>query len=240
MDSLMKPKIKKYVKAIIFFIILLFFAACSFSKPNIPEISVKVLKIETEDSNLAERLSVFLKYEDENGRNDYSSITVVHLESAFTWVLNRENSSFFSSSQLKSSDVEKTLWIGSNKIADPFGKIPLGEYSIIAEDSAGNRTVQKNSIKETESLAALPFVFQIQNKAWDIEFDQSSNFKNFSLILLGADKQPIFAEILPYSFEYKGTLDSLLEKYPDARYVQCMAQNAQGSEAYLTKSFNLY
>ena len=36
------------------------------------------------------------------------------------------------------------------------------------------------------------------------------------------------------------SIASLIEKYPDARYIQCMAQNAQDDTAYLTKYHSLY
>lgn len=214
--------------------------SCSFDKPEIPELSVKILKIETDAGTIEERLSLFLMYKDENGRNDYSSIQLVHLESGLTWVLNRENTSFFSSSQLRASDSEKTLWAGSNKIASPFGQIPIGEYSVVLEDLSGNRVIKKLTLKEPEMLLSIPFVFRIQDGRWRIEASENSTFKTFFLILLGADKQPLFVQGLPEGSKLEDSIASLLEKYPDTRYIQCMAQNAQGDTAYLTKYHSLY
>ena len=179
-------------------------------------------------------------YKDENGRNDYSSIQLVHLESGLTWVLNRENTSFFSSSQLRASDSEKTLWAGSNKIASPFVQIPIGEYSVVLEDLSGNRVIKKITLKEPEMLLSIPFVFRIQDGRWRIEASENSTFKTFFLILLGADKQPLFVQGLPEGSKLEDSIASLLEKYPDTRYIQCMAQNAQGDTAYLTKYHSLY
>ncbi|UTC65907.1 MULTISPECIES: hypothetical protein [unclassified Treponema] len=236
----MSAAVKKHLKKIPIFFIAVFLSSCSFNGPEIPELSVKILKIETDKNSIEERLSVFLLYKDENGRSDYSSIQVVHLESGFTWVLNRENSAFFSSALLRASDAEKILWAGSNKIADPFGRIPLGEYSVIAEDLSGNRAIKKITIRDSEVISSLPFTFKIQNKRWKIEASSGVRFKNFSLILLGADKQPLFAKILPYRSEYDDSLEPLLEKYPDTRYVQCMAQKDGADIAYLTKYHSLY
>ncbi|MGI5065198.1 hypothetical protein [Treponema putidum] len=245
----MKKNIKKeYPKSLILFILIILFS-CSFENPEMPELSVKIIKIETDADTIEERLSVFLKYRDENGRNDYSSIRIIHLESGFTWVLNRENTSFFSSSRLGSSDSEKILWAGSNKIGAPLCQIPVGvprgriltgEYSIIVEDLAGNRTIKKITIKESELISSRPFVFEIQDKKWKIEVDEVSQFKNFSLILSGADKQPLFVQVLPSALKYDESLSPLLEKYPDARYIQCMAKNLKGDIAYLTKYHSLY
>ncbi|WP_427190677.1 hypothetical protein [Treponema denticola] len=223
-----------------FFLIVTLLLSCSFDKPEIPELSVKILKIETDAGTIEERLSIFLMYKDENGRNDYSSIQLVHLESGLTWVLNRENTSFFSSSQLRASDSEKTLWAGSNKIASPFGQIPIGEYSVVLEDLSGNRTIKKLTLKEPEMLLSIPFVFRIQDGRWRIEASENSTFKTFFLILLGADKQPLFVQGLPEGSKLEDSIASLLEKYPDTRYIQCMAQNAQGDTAYLTKYHSLY
>ena len=237
----MKKSVKKeWLKKTLFFLIAALLLSCSFDKPEIPELSVKILKIETNAGTIEERLSVFLKYRDENGRNDYSSIQLVHLESGLTWVLNRENTSFFSSSQLRASDSEKTLWAGSNKIASPFGQIPLGEYSVILEDLSGNRTIKKLTLKEPKMLSSIPFVFLIQDGRWRIETSDNSTFKTFFLILLGADKQPLFVQVLPPGSKHEDSISSLLEKYPDARYIQCMAQNSQGDTAYLTKYYSLY
>ena len=237
----MKKSVKKeWLKKTLFFLIAALLLSCSFDKPEIPELSVKILKIETDAGTIEERLSVFLKYRDENGRNDYSSIQLVHLESGLTWVLNRENTSFFSSSQLRASDSEKNLWAGSNKIASPFGQIPLGEYSIILEDLSGNRTIKKLTLKEPEMLSSIPFVFLIQDGRWRIETSDNSTFKTFFLILLGSDKQPLFVQALPSGSKHGDSISSLVEQYPDTRYIQCMAQNAQGDTAYLTKCYSLY
>ena len=237
----MKKNIKKeWLKKTLFFFIAALLFSCSFDKPDIPEFSVKILKVETDAGTIKERLSVFLMYKDENGRNDYSSIQLVHLESGLTWVLNRENTSFFSSSQLRASDSEKTLWAGSNKIASPFGQIPIGEYSVVLEDLSGNRVIKKLTLKEPEMLSSIPFVFRIQDGRWRIEASENSTFKTFFLILLGADKQPLFVQGLPEGSKLEDSIASLLEKYPDTRYIQCMAQNAQGDTAYLTKCYSLY
>ena len=237
----MKKNVKKeWLKKTLFFFIVTLLLSCSFDKPEIPELSVKILKIETDAGTIEERLSLFLMYKDENGRNDYSSIQLVHLESGLTWVLNRENTSFFSSSQLRASDSEKTLWAGSNKIASPFGQIPIGEYSVVLEDLSGNRTIKKLTLKEPEMVSSIPFVFRIQDGRWRIEASENSTFKTFFLILLGADKQPLFVQSLPEGSKLEDSISSLLEKYPDTRYIQCMAQNAQGDTAYLTKYHSLY
>ena len=237
----MKKNVKKeWLKKTLFFFIVTLLLSCSFDKPEIPELSVKILKIETDAGTIEERLSLFLMYKDENGRNDYSSIQLVHLESGLTWVLNRENTSFFSSSQLRASDSEKTLWAGSNKIASPFGQIPIGEYSVVLEDLSGNRVIKKLTLKEPEMLLSIPFVFRIQDGRWRIEASENSTFKTFFLIFLGADKQPLFVQGLPEGSKLEDSIASLLEKYPDTRYIQCMAQNAQGDTAYLTKYHSLY
>lgn len=226
-------------KALIFFISFVL-CSCEFTPPEILEISFKIIKIETQDSSMEERLSIFLLYKDENGRNDYSSITIAHMESKLTWVLNRENSSFFSSSNFRASDIGKDLWVGSNKISHPLGKILLGEYSIIAEDLSGHKNIKKITLNDFEDRSDLPFSFKIENKIWKIEPEQLSDFKYFSLILLGADKQPIFVQVLPQNSQYEDSIEPLLEKYPDARYIQCMAKNIKGNIAYLTKYYSLY
>lgn len=89
-------------------------------------------------------------------------------------------------------------------------------------------------------VSSIPFVFRIQDGRWRIEASENSTFKTFFLILLGADKQPLFVQGLPEGSKLEDSIASLLEKYPDTRYIQCMAQNAQGDTAYLTKYHSLY
>ena len=179
-----KSKKKEWLKKTLFFFIAALLLSCSFDKPEIPELSVKILKIETDAGTIEERLSVFLMYKDENGRNDYSSIQL--------------------------------------------------------EDLSGNRTIKKLTLKEPEMVSSIPFVFRIQDGRWRIEASENSTFKTFFLILLGADKQPLFVQGLPEGSKLEDSISSLFEKYPDTRYIQCMAQNAQGDTAYLTKYHSLY
>lgn len=215
---------------------------CSFKAPSIAEISVKRLQIETETLAMAERLSIFLIYLDEDGKDDYSTVTVIHKESGLLWFLNRFNSSFFTSEYRDSQKTETRLWIGSNKLAGPQGRIPLGDYSVIAEDLAGNQTIKNVSIIAEVKPRTLPFSFSIQEDTWRIQAEKPSRYTIYSLILLGADRQPIFVKKLGPAEDglLEDGLDELKSQYPDARYIQCMAENDEGSAAFLTKFYSLY
>ncbi len=86
---------KNYIGLLSIFTLLFINFSCSLSKPSISELSVKRLKVENDSGFLTERLSVFLLFKDENGREDYNSVIIVHKESGLSWRLNRNNSSFF-------------------------------------------------------------------------------------------------------------------------------------------------
>lgn len=233
---------KKFI--IIFFSISIIFLsfACSLSKPTIAELSVKRLEIENDSDLLIERLSVFLLFRDEDEREDYNSILVIHKESGLSWSLNRNNSSFFVSEDVSKEELKKRIWVGSNKISYPLGKMPLGEYSIIVEDLAGNRAISSIILRTETEFSKIPFSFTSDGSTWKITNNTEASFNNYSLILLGADKQPIYVKSLGNinSEEFSGELLSLKEEYADARYIQCLVENSQKTIAYLSKSYKIY
>ncbi|MEL3913115.1 hypothetical protein [Treponema pedis] len=232
---------KKINRSFFIFIAFIFLQInCSFKPPVISEFSIKRLLVETENENFAERLSVFSLYTDEDGKNDYNSVTVIHTESGLSWVLNRNNSSFFISADNTENAGQKKLYAGSNKIAPPSGGFPEGTYSLIAEDLSGNRDIKTFSLNKTEEKRALPFSFNITENSWTVQTHENTELFEFSLILLGADKQPIFAKKLDLSAEMNGNLLQLKEEYGDARYIQCMLEFANNNFAYLTKPYKLY
>ncbi len=235
-------KVKKYILGIFIFSTLAFAFSCSLSKPNVPQLAVKLLEVENDSDILIERLSVFIHFIDENGRDDYNSMSIIHKESGLSWTLNRNNSSFFISEQYTEEENQKRLWIGSNKFAYPLGKIPLGEYSIIIEDLAGNRVIKNFSLKSKADFVDLPFEFTTTSDSWRIKNKADNKFNNYSLILLGADKQPIFVKEIGAinSAEMSDTLADLRKQYSDARYIQCLGENSQKTIGYLSKSYKLY
>ncbi len=215
-------------------------AGCSFKPPVISEFSVKRLLVETEKGKLTERLSVFSLYTDEDGKNDYNSITVIHKETGLSWVLNRDNSSFFAAAEDVNETGQKTLYAGSNKIAYPLGKFLKGEYSLIAEDLSGNRGVKTFVITGEAANETLPFSFAVTETDWSIMTMENSVPGSFSLILLGADKQPLFSKKINVSETPRGNLLQLKEEYADARYIQCLCETTYKDFAFLTKAYTLY
>ena len=222
--------------------ICFFFFHCSFKAPSVPEISVKRLQIETETRITAERLSVFLIYLDEDGKDDYNTITVIHQDTGLQWSINRFNASFFVSEYETDRNKQTRLWIGSDKLTPPHGRVPQGVYSIIAEDLAGNQTVKTINLTAGLPLKPPPFSFSVSDNKWRITADKNSHYTVYSLILLGADRQPLFVKKTDgmQKGALEGDLNTFKERYPDARYIQCMAENAEGSAAYLTAFYTLY
>ncbi len=229
---------KNIFKIFIIFFSISFFS-CAQRPPVISKLSVKRLGVETNSEKLLERLSVFLLFSDENGRDDYNSIRITHKESGLYWQLNRDNSSFFISA--KAEDEKEKFWLGSNKIAHPSGRMPLGEYSIVVDDLAGNQSVKNIHLKDETNLSALPFSFNIEGESCKIK-NSDVQYKKFYLILLGADRQPIFVKELGEIFDqdYTGNLAALKKEYSDARYIQCMAENSQATISFLTKPYSLF
>lgn len=225
---------------VMFLLYLLLVSACSFKPPMIVSFSVKRLQVENEQGTLRERLSVFLLYSDEDGKNDYNTVTVTHKETGLTWVLDRANSSFFSSVSNSISDKNK-VYAGSNKMVHPLGKFSSGTYTFIADDLSGNRAVKTFELTEKKFDTMLPFTFTITETDLKIEITENKEKFNFFLVLSGADKQPLVVKNLGYiSASLTDSVVQLKEAYGDARYIQCMAEIEDGSCAYLTKSYTLY
>lgn len=235
--------VKRFVFFKLFLIVLLcvfMVSACSFKPPMIVSFSVKRLHVENEQGSLRERLSVFLLYSDEDGKNDYNTVTVTHQETGLTWVLDRANSSFFSSGSGGQSDKNK-LYAGSNKIAHPLGNFSGGTYSLVAEDLSGNRTVNTFELTEKTFDKTLPFIFTITETDLKIEMIENKERLSFFLILSGADKQPLFVKMIGHiPAAITDSVVQLKEEYGNARYIQCMAETEDGSFAYLTKFYTLY
>ena len=67
-------------------------------------------------------------------------------------------------------------------------------------------------------------------------------FTRFYLLLLGADRQPVFLKTINVSSNSSigDTVEALKIEASDARYVQLCAENAQRNKGYLAKPIQLY
>ncbi|MGP1438133.1 MAG: hypothetical protein ACTTKH_03575 [Treponema sp.] len=191
-----------------------------------------------DNGKVTERLSVFIRFTDEDGVNDYDSMTLFQKDMQLYWHINRSISSFFKTDY----EDKNSFLVGTNKIAHPLGKIPLGEYEVQVLDMQGNKVVRFFSIDDELKLSHLNASLKIENERWEVKVGDETLFTRFYLLLLGADRQPVFLKTISVSTngEISDTVESLQAESGDARYVQLCAENAQRNKGYLAKPIQLY
>lgn len=224
------------MKTIIYFLLTipaLFFCSCSLNKPSISNLSVKRLAVETENSGLAERLSVFFEFNDKDGVNDYDSFTVVQKDTGLYWKFNRDNTVFFK----ENSGQENSLKMGTNKIAYPFGKIPLGEYILTARDLAGQESVKSFQISGEFKTPSMPISLTVKNGRWELSVTEGTEYNFITLIFLGADRQPLKIKKIGRAENklISGLSEELQQEVSNARYIQASAENGERNKGFLTK-----
>lgn len=201
-------------------------------------LSCKRVIVELDNGKMTERLSLFVRFSDEDGINDYDSMTLFQRNTGLYWHINRSLSSF-----LKTDYEDKnSLIVGTNKIVYPLGRFPLGEYEVQVQDMQGNKVIRFFNIDDELNLSHLDASLSIENGRWEVKVENESLFTRFYLLLLGADRQPVFLKTIVVSSNssISDTIASLKEEAPDARYIQLCAENSQRNKGYLAKPIQLY
>ena len=194
--------------------------------------------MELDSGRVTERLSLFVRFNDEDGVNDYDSMTLFQKNTGLYWHINRNLSSF-----LKTDYEDKNSFIvGTNKIVYPLGKFPLGEYEVQVQDMQGNKVVRFFTIDDELKVSHLNATLKVENGKWEVKVEDETLFTRFYLLLLGADRQPVFLKTINVTSNssISESLETLKNEASDARYVQLCAENAQRNKGYLAKPIQLY
>ena len=226
------------MKKFFYLFLILFCISCSVNKPYVSSLSCKRVIVELDNGNVTERLSLFVRFNDEDGINDYDSMTLFQKDTALYWHITRSLSSFFKTDY----EDKNTFIVGTNKIVYPLGKFPLGEYEVQVQDMQGNKVVRFFKIDDELKLSHLDAALTIENGIWNVKVGDEALFTRFYLLLLGADRQPIFLKTINVSSngQVSDSVESLKSESPDARYVQLCAENPQRNKGYLAKPIQLY
>ena len=224
-----KPSMKYYL----YFLCLFFFFSCSVNTPSVSSLSYKRITVELDNGQRTERLSLFLRFRDEDGSNEYESMTLTQKNMQLYWHITRNLTSFFKTDY----DDKYSLLVGTNKIAHPQGKIPLGDYELQVSDMQGNRVVRLFSINDESKLSPLDAKLTIENGKWRVQVYDEKNYNYFYLLLLGADRQPVFLKTLSITENtaIEEPIETLKKDWPDARYLQLCAENAVRTKGYLAR-----
>lgn len=226
------------MKQFFYILLILFFVSCSINKPYVSSLSCKRVILELDNGRVTERLSVFVRFNDEDGINDYDSMTLFQKNTGLYWHINRSLSNFFKTDY----EDRNSFIVGTNKIVYPLGRFPLGEYEVQVQDMQGNKVVRFFTIDDELKLSHLNATLKVENGKWEVKVDDELLFTRFYLLLLGADRQPVFLKTINVSSNtsISDTVASLKEEATDARYVQLCAENAQRNKGYLAKPIQLY
>ncbi|MGP1440396.1 MAG: hypothetical protein ACTTJ3_06625, partial [Treponema sp.] len=203
------------MKQFFYILLILFFVSCSINKPYVSSLSCKRVILELDNGRVTERLSVFVRFNDEDGINDYDSMTLFQKNTGLYWHINRSLSNFFKTDY----EDRNSFIVGTNKIVYPLGRFPLGEYEVQVQDMQGNKVVRFFTIDDELKLSHLNATLKIENGKWEVKVDDELLFTRFYLLLLGADRQPVFLKTINVSSNtsISDSVASLKEEATDAR-----------------------
>lgn len=210
------------LKFIVFAACLFCLLACSQHTAKIVRVSVQPYFLQVADNDCVPRLSVFLHYDDEDGQNDIDSLKLVHLESGATWIINASDLNFFKTKNLS----ENEFIVGTNKLTFPADKILSGAYKLSLVQSDYSPVFIDCNVS-IDNTPAAGFPIQVQVNHYDAQFETDMRFNSMTVILLGADMQPLFSTGVSvtdrtYNFE------SLVTEYSDARYIRFLFDTSNG------------
>ena len=116
-------------------LILLLGSGCRAAPPRIEATSWDLFRLRDPESGLVgEVLSVFVKAEDDDGREDMEEIYLLHPATRLYWRLTGD--------QWEERERKDGRWIGSAGFAAPGG-IPRGEYRLVLIDRAGEQAEER-------------------------------------------------------------------------------------------------
>ncbi len=228
---------KLFRTAYALFIIELFLLSCSFNSPTVSIPKIQRIYSKSSEGIFSEYLAVFVIFDDADGRNDYHELRLIENRTGLTWTLHRENTVFLQ----EVSHAEQQQWIGSRIFAYPRRPFPAGEYTVQVYDLSGNRTEQSFSLEQAAPVTTEPFTFSIDDTKWHVSIHDAAQCSTLSLIALGSDLQPLAIQKLTTAgnSEKTGTLAAIKTLSSDARYVQCLGENSNRTQGFLTQAMKL-
>ncbi len=208
--------------------------SCAQGKPEIRARSVQLIRVQGPALTFAERLSVFVFFEDSDGDADFSSMAVTHAETGLRWNVPAEASM----TRLRGND----RWVGTNNLAGPGdGPLPEGAYTVSVYDLAGNEATATFSLPRPVFPENAPARLTIEGDVWKVERNPASgSFKNTWLFLFNNEQRLVLSWRVPGEGDVvTGSVASLLEQARDAVSVQCYTENPSGTAGVLLTPVDL-
>lgn len=189
--------------------------SCSQSTMEPGEVYARVLFVQTGESQATPRFSLFFAYTNTAGQNDFDKITVIHKASGVTWNLPSQICFCFKNSSLG----EYSFLVGTNKMAFPADKVLKGEY-IVSISKLNGQTKSKTVSISSPDFSEKTFPVNINFSIAKTDFTSEKPITKCSIILSGADRQPIFVSEIKsdgFSTIYP---ENIISEHKDAHYVQ--------------------
>ena len=211
------------------------FLSCSQSNPEIKSCMVQLLRVQGPTGAFAERLSVFVYFDDADGPSDFSSISVAHDATGLAWNILPDNAMV----RLRGND----RWTGSNSLAAPGdGNLPTGNYTVTVSDLAGNESVKTFTLVHTDFPEYAPVQFNVNGDSWSLARNSANSFFSRTYLLMyNAQTQLVYSWLLSNDNEptVTGTIETLRSYARDVASVQCYTENADGSAGVLLIPVNI-
>jgi len=196
---------------------------------------VQLLRVQGPTGAFAERLSVFVYFDDADGASDFNSISVTHDTTGLVWNILPDNALV----RLRGND----RWTGSNSLAAPGdAKLPSGTYTVTVSDLAGNESTQTFNLVHPDFPEYAPVTFNINGESWSLARNSANSaFSRTYLLMYNAQLQLVYSWMLPNNNEptVSGTIETLRSYARDVATVQCYTENADGSAGVLLTPVNI-
>lgn len=205
-----------------------FFLSCAQSQPEIRASSIRLMRVQTSTGDFVERLSVFLYFNDEDGTEDFSTITVRHIDTGLFWVLDAADADV----RIRGRD----RWTGTSMFAPPRdGVFPGGEYTVAVADLAGNEAVNTFSLDGDPFPDEAPIRFTLSGDIWTLERNSNTGSFSDTFLFLFNDTQTLVHVWKMPGGEMKviGDLDTFRQEYRDAVTIQAYSQTRDGQAGVL-------
>ena len=210
------------------FIFSLVAFSCAQAGPTIQASSVKLLLVQGPSGEFSERLSVFVLYDDPDGKEDFASIMVRHDDSDMFWIVDTSNATV----RVRGPD----RWIGTSEFAPPSGStFPEGDYTVIASDLTGNEAYHTFVLAEIEFPENAPVRFSLEGDLWTMERNEkNAGFTENFLFVFNNEPRLIHIWQMPAAdTKSLGDLDTFRQQFSDATFIQVYSEKADGKAGVL-------
>jgi hypothetical protein len=203
--------------------------SCAQGQPVIRSTSVQLLRVQGPAGLFAERLSLFVFYEDSDGPADYGHISLTHDDTGYVWNIPSEDTMV----RMRGKD----RWIGSNSLAGPGDEpFPEGSYTIAVADLVGNEATSAFILKRPKFPQTAPVKFSIEEEKWILTRNpEAGDFTHTWFFLLDDQARLLYSWKVPED-------DGTVANGPVANFtvlaagtasVQCFTENSDATAGVL-------